>query len=205
MLFATISARSANSDRGTPASLAESHHTGAHPLRDDWPTLLERWKRVQPYADRFATTFIDTLLASGADFRQIFGGGTLEVQFLRLAHVLTQIVCADDGREEMDTRVELIVRRFARDDFDTRPLRALRTAVTATLREVAASDMSTQARASWNSAYAAIGAVLGGTTYLDTRGVTAIRRTLATGEIVADRPSSSIERMLEATVDAAAA
>ena len=128
-----------------------------------------------PHADRFATVFVDALITHQTDFSEIFGGRSLEAQFVLLAHVLTQIVCADDDREAMDVRVELIVRRFARDDASTRQLRAVHAAVAATLREVAASGMSAQSRLMWKAAYAAVGAILQGTVYLDTRASSRIR------------------------------
>ena len=63
-------------------------------LTDEWQVLLDRWQRLQPFADRLATAFFDTLFACDPDLRQLFGGASLEAQFLRFAHLLTEIVSA---------------------------------------------------------------------------------------------------------------
>src|SRR4051812_31262689 len=80
MSFETTSALAANSDLGTrPASMAEPHvQSSARLARPEWQELLDRWQRLQPYADRLATVFLDTLFARGADFHQVLGGGALE-------------------------------------------------------------------------------------------------------------------------------
>lgn len=203
MSFDAISALAGNC--GRPGSIAESHVQFPAPsLRHERDILLSRWQQLQPYADRFATVFVDTLFAHRTDFRELFGGGSLEAQFVLLAHVLTQIVCADDDREEMDLRVELIVRRFARADSSTRQSRAMRAAVAATLREVAVSGISPQSRVLWKAAYAAVGAILRGTVYVDTRAISGIRPA-AKADVAIDRRGSSIERRIEPTPDAEAA
>lgn len=190
----------------TLGSIVESHvQSATRSLRQERDILLGRWQQLQPYADRFATVFVDTLFAHRTDFRELFGGRSLEAQFVLLAHVLTQIVCADDDREAMDVRVELIVRRFARDDCSTRQSRAMRAAVAATLREVAAAAMSAQSRLLWKAAYAAVGAILNGTVYVDTRAISGIRPAALKADLVGDRRGASIERCMERTADSQAA
>jgi hemoglobin-like flavoprotein len=173
-------------------------------LRHERDILSSRWQQLQPYADRFATVFVDTLFAHQTDFRELFGGRSLQAQFVLLAHVLTQIVCADDDRDAMDVRVELIVRRFARDDSSTRQSRAMRAAVAATLREVTGAGMSAHTRLSWKAAYAAVGAILHGTVYLDTRAISGIRPAALKADI-GDRCGTSIEQRMEPTADSQAA
>ena len=79
---------------------------GPRLARHEWQMLLDRWQRLQPYADRFATAFFDTLFGCEPDFAHRFGGATLEAHFLRFAHLLTEIVSAQDDREELDHRIE---------------------------------------------------------------------------------------------------
>ena len=55
---------------------------GPRLARHEWQMLLDRWQRLQPYADRFATAFFDTLFGCEPDFAHRFGGATLEAQFL---------------------------------------------------------------------------------------------------------------------------
>ena len=204
MSFDSISALAGNAS--SPGSIAESHvQSATRSLRHERDILLGRWQQLQPYADRFATVFVDTLFTHRTDFRELFGGRSLEAQFVLLAHVLTQIVCADDDREEVDLRVELIVRRFARDDSSTRQSRAIRAAVAATLREVVASGLPAQSRLSWKAAYAAVGVILRGTVYLDTRTISGIRPAALKGDLAGDRRGTSVERRTEPTADSQAA
>ena len=89
----------------------------AAPLaRHEWQVLLDRWQRLQPYADRFATAFFDTLFAHEPEFVQLFGSASLEAQFLLFAHVLSEIVTATDDSDELARCVELVVQRLAKDD-----------------------------------------------------------------------------------------
>ena len=99
--------------------LSDTTAFGPRMARHEWQMLLDRWQRLQPYADRFATAFFDTLFGSEPDFAHQFGGATLEAQFLRFAHLLTEIVSAEDDREEVDHRIEQFVQRYARDDSAT--------------------------------------------------------------------------------------
>ena len=190
--------------RTTPVSFAQSHYEFAARLsRHEWQVMMDRWERLQPYADQFATTFFDTLFAWEPDFRQVFGGASLEAQFLRFAHLLTHIVSAEDDREELDHRVEVIVRRYARDDSETERAYALRAAIAALLADVAAAQMTPENRASWKAAYAAVSSILRGTTWL-ARGAT-IMDTAIRAELAADRRSPAIQTALEPTADAEAA
>jgi hemoglobin-like flavoprotein len=205
MSFDPIPALAANKDRRpAPVSFAQSHYDFAARLsRHEWHLMMDRWERLQPYADRFATTFFDTLFAWEPDFRQFFGGASLEAQFLRFAHLLTQIVSAEDDREELDYRTEEIVRRYARDDSETERSYALRAAIAALLGDVAAAQMTPHMRASWKAAYAAVATILRGTTWL-ARGAT-IMDSAMRAELASDRHSPAIQRAMESEADAEAA
>ena len=205
MSFDPIPALDASHGRRTsPVSFAQSHYEFAARLsHHEWHVMMDRWQRLQPYADRFATTFFDTLFAWEPDFRQFFGGASLEAQFLRFAHLLTQIVAAEDDREELDHRVEVIVGRYARDDSETERSYALRAAIAALLADVAAAQMTREMRASWKAAYAAVAGILRGTTWL-ARGAT-IMDSAIRAELAADRRSPTIQRAMEPPADAAAA
>jgi hemoglobin-like flavoprotein len=171
-----------------------------------WSVLLDRWQRLQPYADRFATAFFDTLFALQPGFLQIFGSATLDAEFLRFAHLLTEIVSAADDADELPACVERVVQRFARDDCETDRSRAVRAAIHAMLAEVAAADMTPHMWASWHAAYVAVTAVLRGARLQgDRAGAAAIRYTAVTAELAADRRSSSIERLMEQIVKPQAA
>ena len=185
--------------------LSDTTAFGPRMARHEWQMLLDRWQRLQPYADRFATAFFDTLFGCEPDFAHQFGGATLEAQFLRFAHLLTEIVSAEDDREELDRRVEQVVQRYAWDDSATRQSRAVRAAIAAMLEEVVRAGLTRQMRADWKSANAAVNGMLRGTTWqaARTNGST-ILQTALRAELAADRRSPSIDDFMEST-DAEAA
>lgn len=168
---------------------------------NEWYVLLDRWQRLQPYADRFATAFFDTLFAQQPAFVQFFGSASLDAEFLRFAHLLTEIVSAADDADELPGCVERVVQRFANDDCETDRSRAVRAAINALLDEVAAADMTPYMRASWHAAYVAVTAILRGARLQSDRAdAAAILHTAVTAELAADRRSPSIERLMEQTV-----
>jgi hemoglobin-like flavoprotein len=156
MSFEFISGHAGDLERRRPApvSFADwAQPRSTRVTRRDWQRLLENWDQLQPSADRFATVFFDTLFAWEPHARQLFGGATLETQFLRFAHLLTSLVSAFDNPEELDGRIEAIIRGFAGGDSPRRRDDALRTAIAAMLNEVYATGMTREMRASWQSAY----------------------------------------------------
>jgi len=174
--------------------------------RHEWQVLLDRWQRLQPYADRFATAFFDTLFAHEPEFVQLFGSASLEAQFLRFAHVLSEIVSATDDADELARCVELVVQRFAKDDCATDQSQAVRAAIAATLAELAKADLTPHMRASWHAAYVAVTAIVRGTTLrADGASAATILRTAVRAELVADRRSPSVERIMESSEDSRAA
>lgn len=186
--------------------LSDTTEFGARLARHEWQTLLDRWQKLQPYADRFATAFFDTLFGCEPDFAHRFGGATLETQFLRFAHLLTEIVSAEDHREELDRRVEQIVQRYARDDSATRQSRAVRAAIAAMLEEVARAGLTPQIRADWRSANATVNGMLRGTRWQEARtNGSAILHTALRAELAADRRAPSVDEFMESTTESEAA
>jgi len=186
--------------------LSDTTAFGPRMARHEWQMLLDRWQRLQPYADRFATAFFDTLFGSEPDFAHQFGGATLEAQFLRFAHLLTEIVSAEDDREELDRRIEEIVQRYARDDSATGKSRAVRAAIAAMLQEVERVGLTPQMRSDWRSASAAVNGMLRGTRWQPARpNGSTILQTALRAELAADRRAPSINEFMESTPDAEAA
>jgi len=183
------------------SSIESSDRFGARLANHEWHMLLDRWQRLQPYADRFATAFFNTLFTVDPDFREVFGGASLEAQFLRFAHLMTQIVSAADDREELEHRAELIVHRFARDDSATSRSRAIKAAVASLLAEVEAVEMTSQMRAAWKEAYRIVNDMLRGT-WLASR---SLAQVALKAELVADRRSSSVDELMERARDSQAA
>ena len=142
--------------RPTPVSFADwAHSTTTRVTRRDWHRLLEIWERLQPSADRFAAVFFDTLFAWEPHARLLFGGARLETQFLRFAHLLTSLVAASDDPDELDGRIDAVVRFFAGSDSPKRE-DAMRIAIAAMLNEVYAAAMTPEMRAAWQSAYISV-------------------------------------------------
>jgi hemoglobin-like flavoprotein len=131
--------------------------------------LLNRWERLQPYADRFATAFFDTLFEADPELGQLFSNASLETQFTRFAHLLTKIVSATDDDEELNRRIESTVRRFTRGGSDTVRSRAVRAAIAAMLVQVALTAMTPQMLAPWKAAYTTVTEMLRGTARLGGR------------------------------------
>ena len=172
----------------------------------DWQVLLDRWQRLQPYADRFATAFFDTLFAHQPELVQLFGNASLEAQFLRFAHLLSEIVSATDDADELARCVELLVQRFAKDDGATDRSRAVREAIAALLAEVAKVDLTPHMRASWHAVYVAVTAIVRGTTLrADGASAATMLRTAVRAELLADRRSPSVARLMESSEDSRAA
>lgn len=149
-LNATAVSTASAAHRRDATSAVESSGRFATRLADrERQALINRWERVQPYADRFAAAFFDTLFTVDPDFGQALLGDSLDAQFLRFAHLLSHIVSATDDREELDRRVELIVQRFAQDDSETDRSRALRAAIAAVLVQVELTAMTAPMLAAW--------------------------------------------------------
>jgi hemoglobin-like flavoprotein len=143
---------------------------------------------LQPYADRFATAFFDTLFEADPELRQLFSNGSLQAQFIRFAHLLTGIVSASDDREELDRRIEVTVRRLARGGSTSSRSRAVRAAITAMLVQVELTAMTQQMLALWKAAYVAVTDMLPGTARLRGRAVMEPR---VRAEVARDRLSAA--------------
>ena len=155
--------------RVTPVSFADwAQATSTRVTRRDWQRLLENWERLQPSADRFATVFFDTLFAWEPQARQLFGGATLETQFLRFAHLLTSLVSAQDHPDELDRRIDAVIRCFAGGDPPRKREDAIRIAVAAMLNDVYAAGMTPEMQASWQSAYIGVITTIRSTTSFGT-------------------------------------
>ena len=188
------------------AMFSDTTAFGPRMARHEWQMLLDRWQRLQPYADQFATAFFDTLFSCEPEFAHWFGSATLEAQFLRFAHLLTEIVPAEDDPEELDHRIEQIVQRYARDDSATGQSRAVRAAITAMLLEVEQVGLTPQMRADWRSASSAVNGMLRGTRWQPARpNGSTILQTALRAELAADRRAPSIDEFMESTPDAEAA
>ena len=165
MSFSVIPAHAAELERRTvpvsAASLADARYPFASRVtRHEWHLLLEIWERLQPYADRFAFVFFDTLFAQAPEFRQFFGGASLDAEFLQFAHLLTEIVSAHGDPVELERRIAAVVRRFGGGQSSAGDADAMRAAIAEMLHEVAASGMSREMRSSWKSAYISLAATL---------------------------------------------
>ena len=151
----------------THAVELERHHTApirfteleypytARVNRREWQMLLDGWERLQPTADRFATVFFDTLFSCEPTLRYLFGGTSLETQFLKFAHLLTEIVSVAEDPEAVEHRIDAVARRYVRDAAANHD-RAIREAITATLAEVSAAQLTPEMRLRWESAHATI-------------------------------------------------
>src|SRR4029453_6198672 len=98
MSFASNSIRSAELEQcpALPISFDELVYPyTARVTRRDWQLLLDSWERLQPNADRFATAFFDTLFACDPELRHLFGGTSLETQFIKFAHLITELVSVE--------------------------------------------------------------------------------------------------------------
>ena len=159
------SAASSGRRRETSLSVESSTRFGTGLGNRERQALMNRWERVQPYADRFAAAFFDTLFTIDPDFGQALAGASLDAQFIRFAHLLSHIVSATDDRDELEHRIELIVRRFARDDSETDRSRALRAAIAAVLVQVELTAMTAPMLAAWKRIDAAATEMLRGSTW----------------------------------------
>ena len=163
MSFVIMPAQTAHFERGqrAPASFTDAAYPfAARVTRHEWHLLLEIWERLQPYADRFASTFFDTLFAWAPEYRQFFGGASLDAQFLRFAHLLTELVSAHGDRLEVERRTEAVVARFGVGRSFPYGDAAIRAAITDMLDEVSASRMPEEMRSSWKCAYISLAATM---------------------------------------------
>jgi len=127
--------------------------------RDEWRTLMATWDQLQPYADSFASAFFDTLFDLAPDLRQLFGGTSLETEFLRFAHLLTELVSAQEDSLELDHRIDVVIHRLGGNAVDEQ--NAIRAAIEAMMNAVTSSAMTREMQGSWRSAYVYLGTVLG--------------------------------------------
>src|SRR5262245_44480797 len=127
----------------------------ARVTRHDWQLLLDSWERLQPNADRFAAAFFDTLFTCDPELRHLFGGTSLETQFIKFAHLLTELVSVETDPRQLEQRIEMAVHRYvggASIDHD----RAIRAAITAMLAEAARARLTSEVRMWWSAAYATV-------------------------------------------------
>jgi len=201
-----VSAPGPNRGRSSSDSFVESPYPfGSRLSRREWQVLLDRWQALQPFADRFATVFFDTLFDWDPDLRQLFGGASLEAQFLRFAHLLTEIVSAAGEPDELDLRVEVIIQHSA-DDSATEQSRAVRAAIAATLEEVAAAGMTPSMWESWKAAHVAVAALLSGTRLAGRRRrFGTVLHAAVMAALAADWHSPAIDEILEPNADSKAA
>jgi hypothetical protein len=162
MSFASASTHSAELER---------YHTAAIPFaelvypyagrvtRHDWQLLLDSWERLQPNADRFATAFFDALFTCEPELRQLFGGTSLETQFIKFAHLLTELISVEDDPPELAHRIDMIAHRYTGGhaiEYD----RAVRAAIAAMLAEAALARLTPEGRLWWKSAYATVVSII---------------------------------------------
>ena len=146
--------------RALPVSFVDpGYRFAARVTRDEWRTLMATWDQLQPYADSFASAFFDTLFDLAPDLRQLFGGTSLETEFLRFAHLLTELVSAQEDSLELDHRIDVVIHRLGGNAVDEQ--NAIRAAIEAMMNAVASSAMTREMQASWQSAYVYLGTVLG--------------------------------------------
>jgi hemoglobin-like flavoprotein len=153
-----------------PAEL-ERYHVGAASLaelvypytarvtRHDWQLLLDSWERLQPNADRFATAFFDALFTSEPELRLLFGGTSLETQFIKFAHLLTELVSVEDDPHELAERIDMIAHRYAGDASGEND-HAFRAAIRAMLAEVSLARLTPDARQWWKAGYAMVDTII---------------------------------------------
>jgi len=127
----------------------------ARVTRHDWQLLLDEWERLQPTADRFATVFFDTLFSCEPTLRYLFGGTSLETQFIKFAHLLTDLVSVEENRDEVERRIDTVVHRYARDASGDHE-RAIRTAIAAMLAEVSTARLTPEMRLQWKGAHSTV-------------------------------------------------
>ncbi len=162
MSFASNSVHAAELERYpvAPTPFAELVYPyTARVTRRDWEVLLDNWERLQPNADRFATAFFDALFACDPELRQLFGGTSLETQFVKFAHLLTELISVQNDPQELERRVDMVVHRYASDssvDYD----RAIRAAITAMLAEVALARLTPEARQWWWAAHGTVVSII---------------------------------------------
>ena len=146
--------------RALPASFVDpGYRFAARVTRDEWRTLMATWDQLQPYADSFASAFFDTLFDLAPDLRQLFGGTSLETEFLRFAHLLTELVSAQEDSLELDHRIDVVIHRLGGNAVDEQ--NAIRAAIEAMMNAVTSSAMTREMQGSWRSAYVYLGTVLG--------------------------------------------
>ena len=127
--------------------------------RHDWQLLLDSWERLQPNADRFATTFFDTLFGTDPELRQLFGGASLETQFIKFAHLLTELISVEDDPHELADRIDMIAHRYAGDSSGEHE-HAFRAAITAMLADVSVARLTPDARQWWKAGYAMVDTII---------------------------------------------
>ena len=125
----------------------------------DWQLLLDSWERLQPNADRLATTFFDTLFASEPELRQLFGGSSLETQFIKFAHLLTELISVEDDPHQLATRVDMITHRYGGGSSDEND-QAIRDAISAMLAEASLARLTPEVRLWWKAGYAMVDTII---------------------------------------------
>ena len=123
--------------------------------------LLESWQRLHPHADRLALVLFERLFALEPSCRRIFGGASLETQFVRFAHMLAELMMlqADDPEKLVRMTAEL-GRRHAVYGVRDEHYYAFEDAIATMLDAAPACCGTPEVRAAWREAYELIATIM---------------------------------------------
>lgn len=119
---------------------------------EDRRLLLDRWRRLEPHADRLATVFFDRLFELTPESRRLFVGN-LEGQFLRFAYMLVELVALHDEPHKTALATAELGRRLTRYGIADAHYLAVSQAISAMLAHAPEACATAESRAAWHEAY----------------------------------------------------
>jgi len=127
---------------------------------DERSRLLASLRRLEPDADRMATAFFERLFEISPDSRRLFAATSLEDQFLRVLHMLTELAALRDNPENLVQTAAELGRRHVAYGVTEEHYRAVEEALLAVLQRAPAACPTPESRDAWRETYELVSGIM---------------------------------------------
>jgi hemoglobin-like flavoprotein len=122
--------------------------------------ILASVQRLQPDADRMAAVFFERLFAAAPNCRHLFAATSLEGQFLRLLHVLTEIAALHERPEGLVRTAAELGRRHVEYGVTDAHYQAVEEALLAVIDRAPAACPTPEVRRTWRETYELVSGIM---------------------------------------------
>ena len=122
--------------------------------------ILASVRRLQPDADRMATAFFERLFEAVPDCRHLFAATSLEDQFLRLLHVLTEVAALHERPEDLVRTAAELGRRHVGYGVTDAHYQAVEEALLAVIDRAPEACPTPEVRRAWRETYELVSGIM---------------------------------------------